>query len=114
MSLPGGDRAEIDRRKVTEYLLSPSHPVRRWKAAAFSRFGYSINTPEALELDLRQIAVSGLVEETVTTEFGTNGTRPQGRRCRRSCARLDRRRRVRGRVRLGGRHLSRCSRTGSV
>jgi len=71
LSLPFADRAEVDERKLTEYLLSPTHPVGRWKAAVFQRFGYSIEAPQVLEQDLRQVAGSGLVEETVTTPYGT-------------------------------------------
>lgn len=35
MLLPNGDRAVVDARKLTDYCLSPTHPVGRHKAAVF-------------------------------------------------------------------------------
>jgi hypothetical protein len=35
MPLPNGDRAFVDPRKLTDYCLSPTHPVGRHKAAVF-------------------------------------------------------------------------------
>jgi hypothetical protein len=34
--LPNSERAIVDEAKVRDYLLSPSHPVGRFKAAFFS------------------------------------------------------------------------------
>ena len=35
MGLPHADRAEVDLRKLSEYCLSPVHPVGKHKAAVF-------------------------------------------------------------------------------
>ena len=35
MGLPNADRAEVDLRKLSEYCLSPEHPVGKHKAAVF-------------------------------------------------------------------------------
>jgi hypothetical protein len=42
MMLPDRDRAHVDRSKITEYLLSLSHPDGRTKAAFFMRFGFRV------------------------------------------------------------------------
>lgn len=36
MTLPGGDDVDIDQHKLTEYALSPTHPVGKNKARLFS------------------------------------------------------------------------------
>lgn len=36
MKLPGGDNVEIDQRKLTEYALSPTHPIGKHKARLFA------------------------------------------------------------------------------
>ena len=36
MKLPGGDNVEIDQRKLTDYALSPTHPVGKHKARLFA------------------------------------------------------------------------------
>lgn len=41
MKLPERDRAIIDAEKLRDYLLSPSHPVGRFKAAFFASLGYT-------------------------------------------------------------------------
>ncbi len=41
MKIPNGSNALIDPRKITHYLLDPSHPVGGSKAAFFTRFGFS-------------------------------------------------------------------------
>ena len=41
MKLPFAERAIVEPEKVREYLLSPTHPVGRFKAAFFHALGYS-------------------------------------------------------------------------
>jgi hypothetical protein len=41
MKLPGADRAIVDAAKVRDYLLSPEHPVGRFKAVFFGALGYT-------------------------------------------------------------------------
>jgi hypothetical protein len=53
MQIPNADRAVIDARKLHGYLLSASHPVGRFKAAFFSKLGYSAAKWQVLEADLR-------------------------------------------------------------
>ena len=53
MLLPNGDQAEIDPGKLRGYLLSPTHPVGRFKARFFAALGYTADEWQALEADLR-------------------------------------------------------------
>lgn len=53
MLLPNADRAEIDPRKLHGYLLSPSHPVGRFKARFFAALGYIADEWQTLEAGLR-------------------------------------------------------------
>lgn len=56
MLLPNGALAEIDPAKVRDYLLSPSHPIGRFKATFFERLGYSATEWERLRNDLLLVA----------------------------------------------------------
>ena len=70
MKLPNGDRAEIDERKLREYLLSPSHPVGRFKAAFFARVGFTSNNWRDLESELRRLAIEADAEPAQPSVFG--------------------------------------------
>ena len=41
MLLPSGDRATIDPAKLRDYLLSPTHPIGRFKARFFTALGFA-------------------------------------------------------------------------
>ena len=76
MKLPGADRARIDDLKVRGYLLSPVHPVGRFKARVFAAAGFGESTAEQFVAELRRIAESGEVEETEDIKFGQKYTVP--------------------------------------
>lgn len=69
--LPNADRAIVPERKVTEYLLSESHPDGRGKARFFSAYGFAISCWQALAAALRRHAAEHRVVEAVGTVFGT-------------------------------------------
>lgn len=46
------ERAEVDEAKVRGYLLSPWHPLGKFKAAFFAELGYSVQSWERLARDL--------------------------------------------------------------
>jgi len=54
VKLPEGDRAIIDAEKLRDYLLSPSHPVGRFKAAFFASLGYTQANWTKFWIDLRR------------------------------------------------------------
>jgi hypothetical protein len=57
--LPSGEYAIVSRPKICDYLLSPTHPIGRFKAAFFSTLGYTIDNWERLQQDLLELARSG-------------------------------------------------------
>jgi Domain of unknown function (DUF6883)/Domain of unknown function (DUF4926) len=56
--------------KLRDYLLSPNHPIGRYKAAFFRSLGYEQDDWEALEHDIRSL-LTGNAEEMDVTEYGT-------------------------------------------
>jgi hypothetical protein len=52
--LPNAENAVIDSGKLRDYVLSPSHPVGRFKAAFFSSLGYTQENWNRLEADIPQ------------------------------------------------------------
>jgi hypothetical protein len=45
----------VDADKIQDYLLSPTHPVGRFKAAFFQGLGYSQSDGRTLESDIRRL-----------------------------------------------------------
>ena len=41
--LPNASQAVVDADKVCDYLLSPSHPIGRFKVVVFRALGYTLN-----------------------------------------------------------------------
>lgn len=56
MLLPNPDRAVVDPAKVRDYLLSPEHPVGRFKAVVFHQAGYQRSEWPVLQADLAATA----------------------------------------------------------
>lgn len=70
MAIPNRERALVERRKLTEYLLSSRHPVGRFKCRFFFALGYQVSEPEVLESDLIALLETDPID-TIATEFGT-------------------------------------------
>jgi hypothetical protein len=68
--LPNSERAFVAPTKLRDYLLSPGHPVGRFKAALFSAYGYTQENWETLRDDLLTIARSGNVSPGQPSAFG--------------------------------------------
>jgi hypothetical protein len=49
MRLPNAERAVIERRKLSEYLLSETHPVGKFKAQFFKKLGFKQANVEQFE-----------------------------------------------------------------
>jgi len=67
---PNPELAEIERRKITDYLLSRTHPVGRGKASFFEKLGFDAGEPAALESALRELAQNPIATKTQDTGFG--------------------------------------------
>jgi hypothetical protein len=72
--LPQADRVVIEQRKVRGYLLSPAHPVGRFKARVFAALGFDARTVDAFVEELRRIAATGQVASVEEIEFGRKYT----------------------------------------
>jgi hypothetical protein len=68
--LPNGSSAVVDPAKVRDYLLSPSHPVGRFKSAVFRALGYTQEGWELLRDDLLPLAATA---PAVALEAGPYG-----------------------------------------
>jgi hypothetical protein len=70
MTLPHAKEALIDRANLHDYLLSPSHPVGRFKAAFFGSLGYEQENWRKLERGIRTL-IESTEAEKVSGEYGT-------------------------------------------
>ena len=83
--LPNAATAVIEPSKVRDYLLSPSHPIGRFKAVVFTALGYSQEDWPRLHEDLLLHGRSGQARLAEATEYGRkylvsgNLTGPNGR-----------------------------------
>lgn len=71
MKLPNGEDASVPWEKLTDYLLSLSHPVGGPKARFFRGVGFDETHAQDLERAFLAIARSGEVTETVPSPHGT-------------------------------------------
>jgi len=74
VKLPRHDDVRIPDDKVVDYLLSPSHPVGRFKARLFAALGFRRDQPESFVAELRRIARSGDVSSQEDTPYGRKYT----------------------------------------
>ena len=71
MKLPNLERAVVRPEKISDYLLSATHPAGRYKARFFGQFGFSRATPETLTQSFIGHARSNEVTTVEQTAFGT-------------------------------------------
>jgi hypothetical protein len=53
--LINAENAIIETEKLRNYILSPAHPIGRYKAAFFLQLGYSIGNWQELKINLRNL-----------------------------------------------------------
>jgi hypothetical protein len=70
MRLPRGDLAQINRSKVSQYLLNLRHPHGRHKAVFFASFGFAASDPDSLVLALLRHAAEQNLSRVLETEYG--------------------------------------------
>ncbi|VFM99795.1 MAG: hypothetical protein BECKG1743E_GA0114224_102822, partial [Candidatus Kentron sp. G] len=68
--LPNSKNARISVAKITQYLLSVTHPVGKSKARFFRACGYHSGNPEALMRDLLKVARTGQVTQFMHSSHG--------------------------------------------
>ena len=70
MSLPDADRAVVEDAKVRDYLLSPTHPVGRFKSVFFAALGFSADHWSLLRDALLELARTGDAAPGQASPFG--------------------------------------------
>jgi hypothetical protein len=70
MKLPRGESAIVEDAKVRDYLLSPDHPIGRFKARVFSAVGYRHENWQRLRDDLVALAAVVDAELVPTSQVG--------------------------------------------
>ncbi len=71
MNLPGGDRAIVDREKLTAYCLNPEHPRGKHKARVFAAaLGITAENVDELRAALVAAAVTREAQPTTSNRFG--------------------------------------------
>jgi hypothetical protein len=68
--LPNPDRAVVADAKVRDYLLSPSHPVGRFKSSFFVALGFTVANWEDLRDALLAVARAGEANPGQTSPYG--------------------------------------------
>lgn len=71
MKLPHAEHARVDREKITDYLLSPSHPDGAGKAAFFTGYGFRAEEWEVFAKALRNHGQTHPVVKVVDSNFGS-------------------------------------------
>lgn len=71
MKLPDTDHIQIELKKLTDYLLSVTHPEGAGKARFFSKYGYAVETISEFRNALQQHVLKNQVHEVVESEYGT-------------------------------------------
>ncbi len=70
MKLPNALKAIVDEKKVREYLLSPSHPVGRFKAKFFGSIGFPPEAWSPFVKALQRLALEGDAAVLEDSEYG--------------------------------------------
>jgi hypothetical protein len=70
VKLPLAERAIVDASNVRDYLLSPEHPVGRFKARVFGAVGYNQGDWSRLQRDFLALAITMEVKLTASDEHG--------------------------------------------
>ena len=69
--VPNRHLAIVEKTKLTDYLLSPSHPAGRSKAGFFGRFGFDASNWEKLQESLLRHIAAAENATAMETQFGT-------------------------------------------
>ena len=70
MKVPNRENAAVAIRKITEYLLSDTHPVGKGKAAFFKKFGFEASEPKVFEAAMIMHADEREVEQETNLQYG--------------------------------------------
>jgi len=68
--LPNYEKAIIDSTKIKHYILSPTHPVGRFKAAFFKKMGYTQDNWRQLLEDIKRYHLTKEAEPIERIKYG--------------------------------------------
>ena len=71
MKLPNQKNASVSLSKISDYLISETHPVGKWKAKIFQSHGYTQKNIDSLRDGLLSIANEEEVNDIINTIYGT-------------------------------------------
>lgn len=71
MRLPNADRAVVEDAKVRDYLLSPTHPIGRFKSIFFAALGFSVDGWQLLRDILLDLGRNGDAKPGQPSPYGT-------------------------------------------
>ena len=74
VNIPGHYKPNITKEKICDYLLSPIHPIGKFKAKFFCSLGYSQARLEELSNDIAKVLANGMLEKVEDTLYGTKYT----------------------------------------
>ncbi len=69
--MPNSDKVIITKEKLTDYLLSQTHPIGKSKAKFFCSLGFDESNADLLEKEIRGVAEMNDIIEEKSTNFGT-------------------------------------------
>jgi len=70
MRLPSALTAVVDREKIADYLLNPTHPDNGGKAEFFTQLGFSRDRWEILAVALKALAINEKVASVTESPHG--------------------------------------------
>ena len=68
--LPNAKESVIESSKIRDYLLSPSHPVGRFKSVVFTALGYTQDDWHILRDHLLKLAMTAQAKRGQFSEYG--------------------------------------------
>lgn len=68
--VPNRNKPIIVPEKIKNYILSPTHPVGRFKAVYFKKFGYTADKWELFAKELKFILSNNDIVKITKTEYG--------------------------------------------
>lgn len=71
MKLPNSEQASVSEQKLTDYLLSETHAVGKFKAKFFRGLGFDETNPNLFQKEILNLAQSQDVENLVPSNYGT-------------------------------------------
>ncbi len=71
MKLPNSEQAIVPEKKLTEYLLSETHAVGKFKARFFRRLGFDLTNASLLQKEIMNLVQVQDVENIIPSNYGT-------------------------------------------